>query len=232
MNYHKTAILLLLGCFSILSNSFSQETDFKPYIGFGVHGGVNFADANFDEGGPNSGKSFQAAQQYSGGVFINFMAEPHAGVQIELNRSNRGWVEEDTGYTYTRKASYLEIPVLTHLNFGKQLMRYNINLGPYIAFHRGFEETIDLKVPGYEVPVNDSVNSYYGKDPDYTFDFGFMIDASVGVNTSIGIFSLRARYSYGMVDMFEEYPDGIFRYSLMRNLYVGAVYTYNINLKK
>lgn len=160
------------------------------------------------------------------------MAEEYAGIQVEFNLSQRGWQETDTAYTYTRNAEYFEIPVLTHLSFGKKRLRYIINLGPYIAFHRNFTESIELLIPGATVPVNDSVNSYYGQAPDSPIDLGFMVDGGIGVNTSIGIFQVKARYSYGMVNVFNKYPDGAFRTSLMRNLYFGVSYCYNFNFRE
>lgn len=65
------------------------------------------------------------------------------GAQVELNISQRGWEalfetadgQKDLSRSYSREMTYLEIPFLAHLAFGKDKgVQFFINLGPQVAF--------------------------------------------------------------------------------------------------
>jgi hypothetical protein len=210
----------------------AQNRDFTKYVGIGVHGGINFSEVKFSEVASDESDitSFKALRLYSGGLLLNFMAEEYAGIQVEVNFSKRGWTEiKDSAYTYKRSINFLEIPLLTHLSFGKNHFKYIFNLGPYVAFERSFKETYELFDSNSSIPESDSSN-YFGKSFDNPIDLGFMFDAGLGIKTDIGIFQVKARYSHGILSVFDEYPDGEFRASKMQNISIELSYVYNFYL--
>ena len=218
--------------FIIISmSSFSQTRAFKPYVGLGFHGGMNISDVKFVQGIRDNSISYESLNLVSGGLIINLLAQENAGIQIEANISNRGWKEtKDSVYTYRRDMRYLEIPVLTHLTFGKKRLRYVFNLGPYIAFHRKTTESFEIDKKHLVIAEGDSIGSLM-QSVNNSIDIGFMIDAGIGVNTTAGIFQVKVRYSQGVLDIFEKYPEGIYRSSQMRNVYFGVSYYYNFYFK-
>ena len=225
VNFRILITLFTIILFSAKINA--QQTEFKPYIGIGVHGGINYSDIEIDQAINNSDISYGKIQNTYMGFVLIFMAEEYAGIQIEANLAKNGWEEvRDTAYTYTRTMNYIEVPVLTHLSFGKKRMRYVIDMGPYVSFYRDTEESLELFPQGSYNSETDT-SSYIGKPVNNKIDLGFMLDAGIGINTSIGIFHVKARYSYGIINLFNKYPEGIYQQSQFRNYYFGVSYQYN-----
>ncbi|HBH49175.1 MAG TPA: hypothetical protein DDX98_11070 [Bacteroidales bacterium] len=207
---------------------FGQSTDFRRKVGVGFHGGYTISEVNFRPGLLDPSINYKAISTFNYGLVLNFIGEPFAGIQIEVNVSQRGWIEEaDSAYTYTRKMNYIEVPVLTHLSFGKKRMRYIFNLGPYVAFHQSFSETYEMFDDQAQIPESDSIDYYYGRVVDSPTDFGFIFDGGVGVHTKYGTFQVKARYTQAVTNLFKQYPEGQFRFSQTRNIYIGFAYYYN-----
>lgn len=64
------------------------------------------------------------------GVVFRYAEHKVCGVQAELNYMQRGWGESSG---YQRRLHYLEIPVLTHLYFGRGNCKGFFNIGPQIG---------------------------------------------------------------------------------------------------
>jgi hypothetical protein len=118
---------------------FGQSTDFRRKVGVGFHGGYTISEVNFRPGLLDPSINYKAISTLNYGLVLNFIGEPFAGIQIEVNVSQRGWIEEaDSAYTYTRKMNYIEVPVLTHLSFGKNACDIYLIWGPMLLFIRVF----------------------------------------------------------------------------------------------
>lgn len=231
-------LLIILVGTVFLTNGFCQPTKiFRPQLGIGFHAGLNRSSVDFM---PSSGQ--EAINLYSYGFLINYMSEPHLGVQLELNMSQRGWqLKNDTVSIYSRTMSYFEIPILTHINIEIKNFRINFDLGPYVAFYQGGSDKY-TKIPRSEqnhtignanIPSSPRLGeiTYYGKDIDNKFDYGFMGGIGFGYNTILGEFQLRFRYTQGMKSIFTKYPEGNFRFSQMHSFYFGAAYCYTFKFK-
>ena len=55
--------------------------------------------------------------------------------QTELNYLHRGWATytETAGHTYNN-LHYIELPIFMHLNFGSEVGKWFLNLGPQIGY--------------------------------------------------------------------------------------------------
>jgi hypothetical protein len=221
---------LIINLLSIFIIANSQE-QFVPYIGVGVQGGLNKTWLDLKTAISNDEGAINASLF---GLVINYVNKPVTGIQIEVNLSQRGW-QEDTILNYTRKMEYLEIPFLSHLTFGKKLMRYTIDLGPYVAFHRTYVE--DFKGAStnedgsFQIPI-ELYKDIFGEEIDNTFDYGYMVGAGIGVNTKLGEYLIRFRYSQSLNNIWSQYPNSNYYKSKIRGIYVGLSYTYNIKLNR
>ena len=137
----------------------------------------------------------------TGGLTARYISEKYfamiCGAQIELNISQRGWdelfeitttnadgyevTEKDPSKTYTRKMTYLDIPFLAHLAFGKDRgLQAFINLGPQIGFLISESETmkgIDMN----DVRTNSPQKAVYGVKIQNKFDYGIAGATSLSV---------------------------------------------------
>ena len=100
----------------------------------GFNGGVNLNSVSFT---PSIKQN--SLMGITGGLTARYISEKYfamiCGAQVELNVSQRGWDQlfetvslDDNGYevtskdpskTYTRKMTYIDIPFLAHLAFGR-----------------------------------------------------------------------------------------------------------------
>ena len=154
---------------------------------------TNNADYKFTE--------INYSQGFIGGVVVQFLGEKHAGVQFELNYSQRGWVETDTigdnNIRYKNKMDYLELPILTHVNIGGGNFRGLFNLGPYLAYALNRSTTITDKNTGQS-----ETNDYtFNKDLDNRLDFGLLLGAGFEYRLKKSKISVEARYTIGLGDI-------------------------------
>ena len=79
---------------------------------------------------------------FVGGVMVQFFAQPHTGIQAELNLVQKGWTELlDTVNTFSTTLNYLELPVMTHLYVGKGKTRWHFLVGPSIGYLLSYSES-------------------------------------------------------------------------------------------
>ena len=69
------------------------------------------------------------------GVKARYTEEKFFGLIAELNIEQRGWREvfEETDFNYTRKLTYITLPILTHIYFGSDKAKGFFNLGPSVS---------------------------------------------------------------------------------------------------
>ena len=70
------------------------------------------------------------------GLVMQYITEPHFGLQWEVNMVQKGWLETfvDKSNKFTTQLTYIDIPVMGHAYLGKKTVRYFLNAGPYIGF--------------------------------------------------------------------------------------------------
>ncbi|HJD77218.1 MAG TPA: PorT family protein, partial [Bacteroides reticulotermitis] len=121
----------------------------------------------------------------TGGLTARYISEKYfamiCGVQVELNFSQRGWDElfemtdannqtvKDPSRSYTRNMTYVDIPFLAHLAFGKDRgVQFFVNAGPQISFLIGESEDINVDMNNL---TNTQKEIYDHKIPN-KFDYG------------------------------------------------------------
>ena len=196
-------ILIITGlCLLGASPAQAQLQDQRSNLSIGVNGGVNISSVSFS---PSIKESKLIGPEF--GVTIRYIGEKYfkmlCGIQGEINFSQRGWkenIDDGTGDTYQRTMSYIEIPLLAHLAFGKEGrgMQFFINAGPQIGFFlsdshtisEGWENYTNLIIEQHDAPI------------DNKFDYGIAGGAGVELRTKIGHFQVEGRYYYALSDFY------------------------------
>lgn len=171
-----------------------------------------------------SGYTFGAVARYTPEKLFSMICS----IQSEITLTQGGWKEEiltasdqpvinpETGEaeTYERKMTYIQIPVLAHLAWGKERNGFNafINLGPQMGFLVG--ETINKN---YTTPFtkknfpnaessnarSSSIVAQETLDVKNKFDYGIVLGAGAEVHINkVGRFQLEGRYYYGLGNIF------------------------------
>lgn len=173
------SLLLLLAC-----GLYAQPRLARPenYVGFNA--GANMTMMRFS---PKLKTKMNIGAV--GGITWRYVTDKHCGIQMELNYVQRGWKEDDADYT--RCLDYLEIPLLTHIYFGKKV-RFTFTLGPKISYlvsdrHRGKDD-----------PLCDV--DQYGLNSK--FDYGICGGPGLEVHGKRHVFFLDSRFCYGLGNAF------------------------------
>ncbi|MDZ7605217.1 MAG: porin family protein [Cyclobacteriaceae bacterium] len=129
------------------------------------------------------------------------MSDKHAGVQIETNFAQRGWIVNDTtsgkDIDTVNAMNYFEMPMLSHINIGGGKLRGLFNLGPYLGYALSRQVTVKNGITGAE----DSWDYQFDNDKDGRVDFGLAVGAGFEYRFSFGKFAAEARYLFGFGDV-------------------------------
>ncbi|MDR0795207.1 MAG: PorT family protein [Tannerella sp.] len=178
----------------------SAQNPFQREWAIGASGGIGFSSVSF------SPKVLQNTLiGYNGGITARWITEKNLGLQLEVNLKQQGWTEaieltkpEVTDPFYTRKATYVDIPLLTHIYFGSDKFRFFVNLGPHIGFFLG--ESTDENLNG--AIVSNRPNAQHTLPIKKKFEWGLGGGPGLEFRSRAGYFLLEGRYYYGLSDFY------------------------------
>lgn len=197
-----SSAVVLFFLFSV--SLFAQKKEFKPELYIGVGGGALMSQVDFL---PNVPQKQQIG--IHGGVSARFISQEHLGVQLEINYAQRGWTEsfsDAPDFSYHRNLHYVEIPLMTHVYFGKKV-RFIIHAGPQLGFLLGNSAVMsdalqaDIDAKKQQNPDR-KIGMQYSSQPR-KFDYGLLGGIGMEFTSPIGNFELEGRYHFGLGDIFE-----------------------------
>jgi hypothetical protein len=174
----------------------------------GIQSGVNFSTVDFRYIDEYDVKNTDYRQGLHAGIFLTYMSGKHFGMQLELNYAQRGWKESlDTAGAViaperlpdileNRLINYLEVPLLSHGQFGAGNFKIIMDLGPYIAFAWSAQSTVTDVKTGVVTE-----GEYVFSDDDNRVDFGLKAGAGFEYELSFGTFMAEARYTFGFANV-------------------------------
>lgn len=229
----KKTFILSLFTLIIAATINAQSNKFESEWNIGVGFGPTFSTASFDPG-----IKTKSLSQFHGGFAVRYISEKNLGVIGELNYSQQGWEgdfeEENPKFKHSHSLTYLEIPVLTHIYFGRKV-RFFINLGPKVQFLIGEKEKMSNELADFLANKESAVTgvySYdrtgqYNKNAKFRLDYGLIGGMGLELRTKIGNFTVEGRYYAGFGDIFDNHTDPN-NFSRSANRVASAKLTYYI----
>ena len=224
----KRFAIFILVMFSVLA-SLRAQTHFDSRVDIGARGGVTFSTVTFK---PTITSKFGIG--YTGGVTFRYSEENHFGLIAEVNLVQRGWAEkfEDLPYNYQRTLNYVEIPIMSHIYFGRR-GKFFINAGPEVAYYLGdhiksnfdYHNTQDL--PGF----HDKNRRYEQLTMEVSQKLDFGIVAGLGGEFNLNrknSIALEARLYYGIGNVMPSGRQDTFSLSNQLSVAVTAGYWFRI----
>lgn len=170
------------------------------------------------------------------GGCIRYIEERHFGLILELNVEQRGWRERyDDGldFSYQRRFTYVQMPLLTHIFFGNQRLKGFLNAGPEIGFMIAHSTSSNFDYAHYadieNYPVNNRSNDQLNLPIHSSFDYG--ISAGIGIEAMLNpkqSISLEGRFYYGLRDVFSNHKKDPFSGSSGMSVMITLGYNYRI----
>src|SRR5687768_15520038 len=168
--------VLLIAVMAVTSLSLSAQSKIRS--GFGIKGGVNFANINVK----GSSEEFNTKTFYHAGLLSHIHVSDAFAIQPEVYYSRQGAETKGPGTREILKLGYLNVPVLFQFMVGNG---FRIQAGPQL----GILLNADSEVDGNEVEVDDQL-----KKTDFSLVGGisYMLPSGLGFD---------ARYNYGISDI-------------------------------
>ena len=198
-------------------------------VAVGVKGGMTMSRVNF---APSIQQGLLKGLAL--GVSARYIEEAHFGLIGEFFIEQRGWQEsfEDLPFQYSRKFTYLQIPILTHIFFGSDKARFFINLGPEFSFMIGESVSSNFDVTNTasiaDFPANRHTQQYL-LDVNSKFDYG--IAAGMGVEVNVNrrnSILLEGRFYYGLGNVFSSHKSDYFSASPGMSIMVTLGYMFRL----
>ncbi|NOR86974.1 MAG: outer membrane beta-barrel protein [Bacteroidales bacterium] len=193
------------------------QNESYEYQGFGLKAGENYFNIDLQ---PSVG-DISAEVSYSGGLVYVFSNKKNVGLQVEALFSSRKWKENIDEYVASTELQYLEIPLMTNINFGAANLKYILNLGTYFAVN------LDKKLSHNLPETHEQYLTLVGRE-ERNSDFGLLIGGALRYLSPVGIFQLDIRFAYGYQKIYNEEATG-FRFSNMSGLNAGIIYMINLH---
>ncbi len=191
----------------------AQVGESRNDFAIGISGGVAMSQVSFSQ--PTipllwkPGMTLGFTARYTCEKYFNVLC----AIQTEVNFTQMGW-KEDIQYipkdgsspdTYVRNLSYVQVPLLARLAFGKEqrgAMGYLI-LGPQLGYCIGDSEKRTGKWDEetlYQRPNH--VVAQYDLAVQKKFEYGITAGLGVEINSKIGHFLAEGRYYFSLSDIY------------------------------
>ncbi len=220
-------ILALMAC---LCGALSAQTHYEGAISVGGKAGVTLSRMQFS---PSVPQRFLPGMMV-GGTF-RYIEERHFGLILELNVEQRGWKEmyEGTDFRYQRRFTYLQLPMLTHIFFGKQRFKGFFNAGPELGYMIAHSTSSNFDYRNFadieNFPTTNRHNEQLNLEIHSRFDYGI----SAGLGMEVGVaqrhsLTIEGRFYYGLRDVFSNHKKDAFAGSSGMSIMVTMGYNYQI----
>ena len=220
----------------------AQIGEARNNLSVGINGGVNLNSASFT---PTIKQN--SLMGTTGGLTARYISEKYfamiCGAQVELNVSQRGWdqlfetisldangyevTSKDPTKTYTRKMTYIDIPFLAHLAFGRDRgLQFFVHAGPQINFLISESETIK----GIDMnSLSDTQKALYGVKIQNKFDYGIAGGGGVELRTKkAGSFIVEGRYYFALSDFYSTTKKDYFARAAHGTITIKLTYLFDL----
>lgn len=223
--------LLSVILMTVCAAASAQLGEIHHNFAVGGSAGLNFSNVAFE---PTIKQGRETG--FNAGLTARYISEKYfsilAGVQVEVNFSCRGWKEdlEDEGNnSYSRSTSYIEIPFLAHLAFGKNVSerssRFFINGGPQLGVFLSEKEN---QCEDWDMSLHRGVREQYGKMTENKIDYGIAAGIGGDINTRVGHFIVEGRMFFGLGNIYKDTKKDYFGRSANNYLSLRVAYLVDI----
>lgn len=207
----------------------TAQRHYVPHVHVGFHAGVSMARQSFY---PSIKESSLNGSIF--GVSFRYAEERHVGLLAELNVEQRGWKEdfEEAPFSYQRRLTYIELPIMTHIFFGSRTFKGFFNLGPQVGYMISDDISSNFSYQSLPNVAQFPANRRYEEmnmDISNRFDYG--ITAGAGMEFIIKrrhSITIEGRYYYGLGNIFPSARKDVFSSSRGSSIQITLGYLFRI----
>jgi len=157
---------------------------------------------------------------YNGGISFRYVNERNLGLQIELNYSQRGWLERYD--LYARRLDYIELPFLAHISTGGELVSFFFTVGPKLSMLLQEQTLFDNTTDENRRPQHTTAASN-------RFEYG--VTAGLGLEFAVSRqrLALEARANYSLISALPSGNLAPFSFANNMNLAINLSWMVRVN---
>lgn len=223
-------ILFFLFAFLCSVSHASAEKHFSSNVAIGGKGGVTFSRMAFSPSVPQT-----MLMGTMIGATFRYAEEKNFGFIVELNAEQRGWKEtfKQTSYTFQRRLTYIQLPLLTHIYFGNTKFQGFFNAGPELGYMIGEKTTSNFDVNNFaslsDFPSTNRNTAQFTMGINSKIDYGISVGAGMEyIAKHHNSFVLEGRFYYGLGNVFSSHKKDVFSASTGMSVMVTLGYMYRI----
>lgn len=222
-------ILFAILTLSAVAVTASAQRSYDPQFYLGAKGGVTLGQTSFT---PSVRQGWLMGETF--GLVARYTEEKVFGLQAELNMEQRGWKEDfqDDRFTYERTLTYIQLPVMTHIYFGRKVKGF-VNLGPTVSFlaassiNSNFDYSNPRSVEGF--PIHNRMTEQMAMKISNRFDYGIVGGAGMELRVARRhAIMLEARYYFGIGNIFSSARRDVFSASRTSSIMVTLGYMFRV----
>ncbi len=239
----------VLAVFTFSLASQAQVGEHRSDFSLGFNGGIAFNKIGFQ---PTVSQVMHKG--FSGGLSMRYVCEKYfktiCSVMAEVNYTQLGWDEDIltpqeqpvinvvTGEAerYKRTISYVQVPLMAHLAWGKEEsgVQFFVQAGPQFGIYLSESTATNFEYDTRNInDRSNKVSEQYLMPVEKKFDYG--IAGGLGVEYSVrrvGHFLLEGRYYYGLGNIYDNTKRDYFGKSNHQTIFVKLTYLFDITKTK
>ena len=221
----RLVIVVLLLCPGILS---AQVGERRSDLAVGVNGGIAMNRVSFN---PTVKQTMHNGATM--GLTVRYTCEKYfssiCAVQAELNYARLGWEEviETSNDTYRRDVDFLQLPIFARMAWGREQrgFQFFVMAGPEFDLYLGDSDQRGGEWSSATLAERpNNVTAQYDLPIQRKLEYGITAGAGLELSTAIGHFQLEGRYSFGLIDMFDNGKKDAFGRSANGAIIIKAAY--------
>lgn len=221
---------LMLAVYCLLCIGAAAQRTYAPDFALGVKGGMTLSEMGWQ---PSVQQSFTPGTTF--GIVARYTEEKHFGIIGELNITQTGWAEKfdsDSPLAYSRHFTYLQLPVMTHIYFGRERFKGFVNLGPQVGYMIGNHISANFNYTDATSVANWPANhrsEQLAMEPQRKVDYGIVggLGAEMRMARKHSIL-VEARFYFGIANVFAAGRSATFGASRNLNFAFTAAYLFRL----
>lgn len=226
-NLRLYTIIMLLCITTMAANA---QTLYESRVSIGAKAGATLSKVLFS---PSVEQTMLMG--YTAGVAFRYSEEKNFGLMAEINMSQGGWKENfgDAPFEYTRRLTYVRVPILTHISFGSHKFKGFFNAGPEVGFMIGESTIANFDVNNYQnmegFPIVNRNNEQLVLPVKNKIDYGISAGAGMEfIAKQKHSLVLEGRFYYGLGNVFGSRKKDAFSASTGMSFMVTLGYMYRL----
>ncbi|WPP48376.1 porin family protein [Catalinimonas niigatensis] len=146
---------------------------------------------------------------YTGGLSVQYYAQPNFSLQFGVNYTEKGWEENfvttvnneprvTDSLFFRQQLNYIDVPIMAHGYVGQRNVRIYLEAGFFLSYLLSHSSEREISI------TDEQIAYQYEEGRDNRFNIGIAAGGGFEIVTAVGMFQLGGRYSLGFSSVLDK----------------------------